>query len=307
MSQDFLSYWKPETADNNIKIDNGILEHSASNQYGRVEVGDTIWIVTVRNGYLFLLGNILVSKLVTQEEASRIFKSEILWEARYHVLSERHSAQSIMDVPIAHLAEHLRFRSVSGRNRLDLLDGKVNPQQLQTMRALEPASAKLMNSALSNPPTQRMKKPLSSPSKTKPPAGPRKAASSKTKSDNVIIALKKLQTAARNNYDNLIKRDYTGVDRSEIDLNGLCYVLAECMYHLFPYLLPHRIGWEDGSSHWFLRYPDGQILEAIAENGVCSNPDNYTEARRRGFLTSWPSKRALQLYELAGIKNPANA
>lgn len=52
MSQDLLSYWKPETADVSLRGDYS-LDHSASNQYWRVNVGDTVWIVTVRDGELF--------------------------------------------------------------------------------------------------------------------------------------------------------------------------------------------------------------------------------------------------------------
>ena len=306
MSKDYLSYWKPETASDHIKQDHAILEHSASNQYGRVQTGDTIWIVTVRDGDLYLLGNILVSKVVTHEEASKIFNAEDIWKARYHILCERDSAQPIRNILISHLSEHLRFKSTSGKNRLNMLNGKVNPQQFQTMRILEPASTELLHKIIRNVHTSKKQKPLSSPPNAKHLTESKPTSAIKPKPDKILSTLKKLQTAARNNYNSLIKREYSDVDRSEIDLNGLCYVLAECMYHLFPTLIPHRIGWADGSSHWFLRYPDGRILETIAENGECSDPDELEDARRRRFLTSRPSKRALQLYKFAGIQNPAH-
>lgn len=63
MSQDLLSYWKPETADANLER-GGLLNHAASDQFHRVHVGDTVWVVTVRTGDLRLLGRIKVGEVV---------------------------------------------------------------------------------------------------------------------------------------------------------------------------------------------------------------------------------------------------
>ncbi len=46
MSRDFLSYWKPATALEALETQ-GALDHSASYQYGRVSLGDRVWIVSV--------------------------------------------------------------------------------------------------------------------------------------------------------------------------------------------------------------------------------------------------------------------
>ncbi len=57
--QSLLAYWKPETAD--YELDRGsLLDHAASEQFQRVDVGDHVWIVTVRAGELFLIGRIIV-------------------------------------------------------------------------------------------------------------------------------------------------------------------------------------------------------------------------------------------------------
>lgn len=304
MPNDLLSYWKPATASNNIGRGNGLLEHSASNQYGRLSVGDTVWIVTVRNGNLYLLGRILVFQVMSKEEATRLIGSRNLWDAKYHIRCKPGTAQSIKEIPISHLATRLRFISLNGNLRLNLTQGKVNPQQLQTLRVLDPSIVALLKAAVEKDTSSRMpRKPLRR-------TAPKHAESShkekplNAKPGNILVVLRQLQTAAKNNFESLIKQQYESVDRSEVDLNGLCYVLSECMHHLFPELKSYRIGWGDGTSHWFLRYPNGLILDVISENGECCDPDEYEGAKPRPFLTSWPSKRAVQLFALAGITNP---
>jgi len=47
MPTDFLSYWKPATEK---QQPSGPLGHSASAQFGSVNKGDTVWIVTARKG-----------------------------------------------------------------------------------------------------------------------------------------------------------------------------------------------------------------------------------------------------------------
>jgi hypothetical protein len=313
MTRDLLSYWKPKTASNNAQDGDGLLEHSASNQYGRLEIGDTVWLVTVREGDLYLLGRITVSRLLPREEALRAFPGEDLWDAKYHICSEPGKAQPIKEIHLGHLTGKLRFQSLIGKDRLVLTNGKVNPQQLQTMRILKSGVAPLLEAALGGeckatkqkavPGKTTSKAALKTPPRLDAPVG--KVKSTTTNPKDILTALRQLQVAARENYGKLIKPGYEEVDRSEVDLNGLCYVLSECMYHLFPTFTSYRIPWADGSSHWFLRYPDGQIFDPIYENGECDDPVEYEGARRRGFLTSWPSKRALLLFTLAGIAYPS--
>lgn len=124
--------------------------------------------------------------------------------------------------------------------------------------------------------------------------------------ERVIEAMRKLQTVGRKSPD-LIKKEYRDLDRSEIELNGLCYVLAECVYHLFPgEFKSYYIKWDDGMTHWFLRYRDGTILDPIGPDGKeCCTPEEYATARRAAFLTKAPSKRARILLERAGLALPA--
>jgi hypothetical protein len=305
MTRDFLAYWKPETASNNISCGDGLLAHSASNQYGRLVVGDTVWIVTVRDGDLYLLGRILVAQLMDREEAARVLRSQNLWDAKYHICCKHGTAQALKEIFVSHLAADLRFETRNGNNHLDLKKGKVNPQQLQTMRLLDPSVVGLLKDALGNQSDLKKPNKVIRKETPKPTEPSRKAKSMNANPGNVLTALKRIQTAAKKHSAELVLARYRHDDTDD-PLNGLCYVLSECMHHLFPALLkPYCISWGGGGTHWFLRYPDGQVLDAIAENGQeCCEPEDYGSARRVPFRTKRPSKRAVRLYAWAGYTDP---
>jgi hypothetical protein len=61
---------------------------------------------------------------------------------------------------------------------------------------------------------------------------------------------------------------------------------------------PHQMRWE-GSSHWFLRTPEGRVVDLTVEQ-FQTTPD-YTISRGRGFLTKDPSNRARKLAAFAGL------
>lgn len=72
---------------------------------------------------------------------------------------------------------------------------------------------------------------------------------------------------------------------------GNCYVTSEALYHLLG-----RKGWHvycmrhEGDMHWFLKHETGIVVDATAKQ-FKKRPD-YAKAKRKGFLTKKPSKRA---------------
>jgi hypothetical protein len=151
-STHFLAYWKPRTVDRQLRR-GGVWsnqDHSASNQFGRVAKGDTVWIVTIRSGRLHLVTRIKVEHVTSQYEAARLLKCNPrqLWEAEYHIIGAPGIEMPILDLDIHRLAEKLRFRSVAGNDTLTIRkNGEVAPQQLQTMRVLTKGSAGLLDHA----------------------------------------------------------------------------------------------------------------------------------------------------------------
>jgi hypothetical protein len=139
MATTFLIYWKPETVDANLRLP-WLLDHSASEQFDRVEPGDQVWVATVRVGELFFLGRITVGVRGDLETAERALGRTGFWTASHHIVAANGTANAIRQIRLPGIADRLRFESP--RDRLTVLDGMVNAQQLQTMRILTPESAR---------------------------------------------------------------------------------------------------------------------------------------------------------------------
>lgn len=80
--------------------------------------------------------------------------------------------------------------------------------------------------------------------------------------------------------------------RKDHPLRGLCYVLAEAVYHNGAKkrgFRPHRAKWF-GVSHWWLQNSIGQVIDPTADQFIATFP--YQWGKPAGFLTKEPSKRA---------------
>lgn len=143
MPADYLSYWKRSTVQRVLEDESPLLGHAASEQYGRVEPGDTVWIVTTwSGGHLMLLGPILVAQRTDRETAATLLRTDDLWEATHHILAPRGREAVARDVDLSDLAADLRFES--DRDRLDTSDPPKIASQMQSMRRLTPGSAALL-------------------------------------------------------------------------------------------------------------------------------------------------------------------
>lgn len=135
---DWLSYWLPDT----FERERGrLLNHSASEQFGKVQAGDTVWFVTIADGYLRLIGRLEVDKVVGQREAERILRTQDLWPARYHLIAKTGRMTRASSLDISGIALELRFEG-----RVDRLKPDYKGQSFQTMRRLTPASAMVLRS-----------------------------------------------------------------------------------------------------------------------------------------------------------------
>lgn len=144
MSSDYLSYWKPDTARRCFASDDTLLRHAASNQYGKLKKGDTVWLVTtLGRGHLTLLGHIRVFRLTDQHGAEMALKTTDLWVARHHILAAKGQTQRARDIRLTPAqAKSLRF--ASPKDRLRVVRAKVDARQLQSMRRLKPRSVALL-------------------------------------------------------------------------------------------------------------------------------------------------------------------
>ena len=131
----YLTYWKPSTVD--LDKRDPTLAHTASNQFGRVAVGDTLWIVSSEEpDDLVLVGRLKVDRIVGQAEAERILGPN-LWEAEYHTICDEPEDKIILN--ISRWARELGFDGV-----VDRLPEGFTGQHLQSMRRLDFDSANLL-------------------------------------------------------------------------------------------------------------------------------------------------------------------
>ena len=144
MAASWLHYWKAPQVRRGLA--DGLLTHIASGQFSRVAPGDRIWIVsTGSGGELITIGYVDATQPISTVEARRRVDYEP-WEAPYHILVAPEAAQRARLVNLSEIAAQLRFQSATS-DHLRIEDGRVNGQQLQTMRRLTPESARLMQQA----------------------------------------------------------------------------------------------------------------------------------------------------------------
>jgi hypothetical protein len=148
MSRDFLAFWRLETLDAALQA-HGLINYAASNQYSRVKVGDTVWLVSVRSGRLRLIGRVVVGQVTDRDGAARLLGTDRLWAADHYILPATADIRPVVDIDIHHLVPELRFRSAGGSDRLvQDEDGAVSGQQLQALRVLAGDSPRLLSEAL---------------------------------------------------------------------------------------------------------------------------------------------------------------
>lgn len=140
----YMLYWQERSVVDHAT--NGVpLDVVASNGLFGVEPGDTLWIVTLTQDREFLLaGRLVVGEIVEYEEAIRRMPDVGLWQAEYYAFPEPGTEELIRLVSLLEIAEELRF---DGENdRLTVVDGQINPQQVRKRRKLALESAELVTS-----------------------------------------------------------------------------------------------------------------------------------------------------------------
>ena len=84
----WMVYWRFETFMTSV-IQGGKIDHTASQQYKRIAVGDVLWIVTLNTlKELILLGRQEVDRITDQDTAERLLQED-LWESDYHVITKK--------------------------------------------------------------------------------------------------------------------------------------------------------------------------------------------------------------------------
>ena len=138
---DFLYYWGAEAAERELARGDVPFDYGGSEQFKRLSPGDTVWLVTSWTGKdLTLVGRLRVAEVLGQAAARKLGRP--LWHASYHAFAPAGAAEYLREVDITDLAAGLRF--LSPNDRLTIKDGRIDRNQLQTMRTLTGEAAALL-------------------------------------------------------------------------------------------------------------------------------------------------------------------
>lgn len=153
MSNHWLVYWNWDTVTYELDTPPALLTHAASAQFGKVQAGDTLWVVSIPSKSsglprdLMLVGRMPVALCTSDLYEALHFLGlndpEALWEAAWHACAVREEIEPLRLINVQDEAADLRFQSQ--QDRLTPIDGQVNPQQLQTMRLLTAESAERLD------------------------------------------------------------------------------------------------------------------------------------------------------------------
>lgn len=104
----FTHYWQNDTWELNRKEDfqETVLAHISGNSFLKrgVEIGDSVYVVTVKKGKLYLCGKLIVGKFCSVEEIAEDLglSPDNLWQASEHIVaSETTEPVWDLEVPIS--------------------------------------------------------------------------------------------------------------------------------------------------------------------------------------------------------------
>ncbi len=142
----FLFLWRKFWRDEAQKGWGNKMDYVGGDQIRRrgVKPGDVLWIVAVEEGNLYLLSRVVVDEILSTKEAQKRLRTNDLWPGKDHVLADKRYLEPWLDEDITMLAPKLRFESTVAP-QLDIgEDGKIDWNQLRTMRQLTSESADLL-------------------------------------------------------------------------------------------------------------------------------------------------------------------
>lgn len=121
------------------------LDVVSSRQLKRAKAGDTLWLVTINQvGELILAGRLKAGEIVDYQTAIRKLNDTSLWDGGFFALSKENEAEFLHRINLGARALDIRFANPES-DRFVLKNGKINPQQLQTMRELTAESDQILN------------------------------------------------------------------------------------------------------------------------------------------------------------------
>lgn len=162
MGRNYTHYWANQTCEfyKQLGYTGESLDHIASNLFRKrgVRRGDNIYVITVTDGQLYLLGKLEASKICSVDEAAKDLncKPEDLWEADDHIVASQATPIDFsLKVPL-NITQSLRFIGDGTKKPLKFKSPtKLDQQTLRGVRELDSISAAALDKLL--PSLQKVK------------------------------------------------------------------------------------------------------------------------------------------------------
>jgi predicted HNH restriction endonuclease len=143
----YLLYWKVDPLSRPQIGQHMTTAYAASNYLKRVKPGDVLWIVNVHQHQLYLLGRLKVEFVVDDTAIAQELVEPLpdeWYDADWYTISNKYTIEAMREIKITQVADKLRFNSKVSE-MLDMIDGRVDAQQLRTLRQLTVQSAQMMD------------------------------------------------------------------------------------------------------------------------------------------------------------------
>lgn len=151
----YTHYWTNDTCDRaKANGDAGkLLDHVGDRRFVQrgVTRGDNVYVVTVRQGRLFLVGRLTVGTIVHSDSEAQSILGYEPWPAPDHLIAHKGQCTTQeFDRGVPHeLVTQLRFDGPEGPQPLNFKNpAELDKQTLREVRRLTPMSAKLLDSIL---------------------------------------------------------------------------------------------------------------------------------------------------------------
>lgn len=148
----YTHYWQNDTCDFQRDSKGAALAHTASNQFRArgVSPGSHVYVVTVRQGILFLIGRMEVGQIVSKRQAERVLNYPV-WDAEEHLIASKGTGTKMIfnrSVPVT-ITEQLLFEK-SGKFEPPVFKapGRLDQQTLRGVRKLNESSAALLEACI---------------------------------------------------------------------------------------------------------------------------------------------------------------
>src|SRR6266498_1960099 len=137
MSRNFTHYWQNSTwyRSQEWHAEGDLLNYTSGNLFTKrgVEIGDTVYVVTVLSGQLYLCGKLIVGRICNAHQAAKFLdrEAEGLWKASEHIVALAATPMRFdVEVPLA-LTAGLRFMTTKSSRPLKFaVLGQLDQQTL---------------------------------------------------------------------------------------------------------------------------------------------------------------------------------